>query len=108
MYNRAANPKPDNDQSASDPLERGQFSDGRRVFVVRASGTNAPDSFQVHTKGNQSDVCLVVSGLNSGSLHATWSEEWRSATPEWREWARNNAFKAFHTVNASTVRFCRG
>lgn len=96
-------------------LERGQFSDGRRVFVVRASSSDAPDSFVVHTKGNQSDVILLVSGLNSGDLHATWSEEWRSATPEWREWARNNAFKAFHTTSRTVepappgkIRFCRG
>jgi hypothetical protein len=96
------------------PLERGQFSDGRRVFVVRASSPDAPDSFVVHTKGNQSDVILLVSGLNSGDLHATWSDEWRSATSEWREWARNNAFKAFHTVTPAEpatpakIRFCRG
>jgi hypothetical protein len=81
MYNRAAKPKPVEHQSISDPLERGQFSDGRRNFVVRASSTDAPDSFQVHTKGNQSDVILVVSGLNTGNLHATWSEEWRTSTP---------------------------
>ncbi|MDA1358995.1 hypothetical protein O1R50_05140 [Glycomyces luteolus] len=120
MYNRAAKPKPDNHQSVSDPLERGQFSDGSRIFVVRASGAEAPDSFQVHTKGNPSDVILIVSGLTSGNLHATWSEEWRTSTPEWREWARNNAFKAFHTVSPAdpsnpsspvvpgNVRFCRG
>lgn len=114
MYNRAAKPKPQNTDSGPDPLERGQFGDGRRVFVVRASTTDAPDSFQVHTKGSQSDVILVVSGLNSGNLHATWSEEWRTSTPEWREWARTNAFKAFHTVNSTKpakpakIRFCRG
>lgn len=106
MYYRAAKPKPDDDQSVSDPLARGQFSDGRRVFVVRASSADAPDSFQVHAEGNPSDVCLVVSGLNTGNLHATWSEEWRSSTPEWREWARNNAFKAFHTVKTAQIRFC--
>jgi hypothetical protein len=101
MYNRAAKPKPGNNQLNPDPLERGQFSDGRRVFVVRASSATAPDSFQVHTRGNQADPILIASGLNSGNLHATWNEEWRSASPEWREWARNNAFKAFHTLRAS-------
>jgi hypothetical protein len=117
MRNGSSKPKPESAQAVSDSLERGQFSDGRRIFVVRASSTEAPDSFQVHAKGNRTDVILVVSGLNSGNLHATWSEEWRSASPEWREWARNNAFKTFHTVRTSSgtqpanpgkIRFCRG
>jgi hypothetical protein len=115
MRNRSSKPKPESAQPVSNPLVRGQFSDGRRIFVVRASSAEAPDSFQVHAKANQSDVILVVSGLNSGNLHATWSEEWRSASPEWREWARNNAFKAFHTVGTAEgtavpgkFRFCSG
>jgi hypothetical protein len=118
MRNRSSKPKPESAQTVSDPLERGQFSDGRRIFVVRASSAEAPDSFQVHAKANQADVILVVSGLNSGNLHATWSDEWRSTSPEWREWARNNAFKAFHTVRTAEgtqlgngpgeFRFCRG
>jgi hypothetical protein len=117
MHNRAAKLKSIRRQSISDPLVRGQFSDGRRIFVVRASSAEAPNSFQVHAKANESDVILVVSGLNSGNLHATWNEEWRTTSPEWREWARNNAFKAFHTVritdaaetaNPGKFRFCRG
>ncbi|MFG3340054.1 hypothetical protein [Glycomyces sp. NPDC048151] len=71
----------------------------------------------MYTRGSESDPILIVSGLNSGNLHATWNEEWRSASPEWREWARNNAFKAFHSVQTSNspqpatpgkIRFCRG
>ncbi|MDA1388245.1 MULTISPECIES: hypothetical protein [Glycomyces] len=114
MRNRSSKPKPESAQPVSDPLVRGQFSDGRRIFVVRASSAEAPDSFQVHAKANQSDVILVVSGLNSGNLHATWNEEWRSTSPEWREWARNKAFKAFRTNRSADtaqrgkIRFCRG
>lgn len=96
MFNRSGKPKPDRNKPDRDPLERGQFSDGSRTFTVRASSADAPDSFLVHTKGNPSDVILAVSGLHTGSLYGTWNEEWRSASPEWREWLRNNAFKAFH------------
>lgn len=103
-----------------DPLERGQFDDGRRAYVVCASSTDAPDSFQVYTKGNRADVILVVSGLTTGNLHATWSAEWRALTPDWREWARASAFQVFHNVNApepiesdydpraGKVRYCNG
>lgn len=116
MYNRTAKPKPEVAQSAPDPLERGQFDDGQRCFIVCASSAEAPDSFQVYAKGNRADVILIVSGLNTGNEHATWNDEWRSSSPEWREWAWNCAFRVFHNPNArqattprsGEIRFCRG
>jgi hypothetical protein len=118
MQYRTARSKPA--PTPVDPLERGQFSDGKRTYVVCASSLDAPDSFQVYAKGNRADVILIVSGLNTGNLHATWSAEWRALAPEWREWARTRAFQAFHEVDApdgidlvgdprsGKVRFCNG
>lgn len=97
-------------------LERGRFSDGRRVFTVRASSADAPDSFQVYTEGNPADVVMVVSGIISRSLRATWGDEWRGATVEWRDWAKEQAFRVFYngteptrpSPNPGKVRFCEG
>jgi len=75
---------------------------------------DAPDSFQVYVKGNQADVILIVSGLATQNLHATWSEEWRALSADWREWARTNAFRVFHKVSVPEpvpsrgVRLCGG
>lgn len=81
------------------PLERGRFSHGGWTFVVVASSAVAPDSFQVYAAGNRDDLIMIVSGLTTGNLHATWSKEWRTLSAEWREWLRTNAFRAFHQVN---------
>lgn len=122
MHYRTAQSKPA--PTPPDPLERGQFDDGKRTFIVCASSADVPDSFQVYTRGNRADVILIVSGLNTGDLHATWSAEWRALTPEWREWARASAFNVFYSVSrngnapnpsrseanppAGKVRFCNG
>ncbi|MQM24451.1 hypothetical protein [Glycomyces albidus] len=94
-----------------DPLERGRFSDGSREYVVCASSLSAPDSFQVWVSGNRADIVMVVSGLNSRDLHATWGEEWRTRSVEWREWARTCAFHVFHNGSVTTragIRHCDG
>lgn len=118
MHYRTAHSEPAPNQA--DPLERGQFGEGGHVFVVCASSLDAPDSFQVYTKGNRADVVLIVSGLSSGNLHATWSSEWRGFTPEWREWLRAGAFHVFYNGDtpmpiesaadprAGKVRHCNG
>ncbi|RRR99608.1 hypothetical protein [Glycomyces terrestris] len=82
-------------------LERGRFSDGRRSYTVRASGPVSPDSFQVYMTDNAADIVLIVSGLTSGCLHATWGEEWRSAPERAREWLRAWAFHVFHNGDQS-------
>ncbi|WP_100446291.1 hypothetical protein [Glycomyces xiaoerkulensis] len=85
-------------------LERGSFTDGVRSYTVRVSGDDAPDSFQVHT-GPARDIVLVVSGLNSGELHATWGPSWRGASDAWREWVEAKAFMTFYNGEG---RFCDG
>ncbi|MBO3735420.1 hypothetical protein [Glycomyces niveus] len=46
---------------------------------------------------NPADLVLIVSGLNTGHLHATWGEGWRAFVPEWKDWVRDAAFQVFHT-----------
>jgi hypothetical protein len=102
---------------APDPLERGQLSDGHTEFTVRASSADAPDSFQVSANGNRADLVLIVSGLISGHLHATWGKGWRAFNPEWKVWVEDAAFKVFYTGHyiadrpgsgTGSVRFCNG
>ncbi|SDL19335.1 hypothetical protein SAMN05216298_2989 [Glycomyces sambucus] len=95
-------------------LERGRFSDGHTDFTVRASSVDAPDSFQVSAEGNPADIVLIVSGINSGRLHATWGQGWRSFAPDWKVWVEDAAFKVFYngvTIGdrrQGKVRFCDG
>lgn len=100
---------------ASNALERGRFSDGKRVFTVRASSADAPDSFQVYTEGNPADIVMVVSGIISRNLRATWGDEWRNATAEWRGWAKEQSFQVFYSgtefdrdLNPVRIKFCEG
>ncbi|GAB4008858.1 hypothetical protein GCM10029992_66360 [Glycomyces albus] len=74
----------------------GSFSDGVRTFTVRASGPSAPDSLNVYADGNRSEVVLVISGLNTGELRATWGPQWRTASESWRDWFEANAFMVFY------------
>ncbi|GAA2147623.1 hypothetical protein [Glycomyces algeriensis] len=77
-------------------LERGAFSDDYRTYRVRASSADAPDSFQVLT-GKGDDIVLIVSGLNSGELKATWGPFWRSFKPNWKIWVEESAFRVFYS-----------
>ncbi|MEV3936488.1 hypothetical protein AB0K52_10990 [Glycomyces sp. NPDC049804] len=94
-------------------VERGSFSDDYRTYRVRASGADAPDSFQVLT-GDHDDIVLIVSGLNSGDLKATWGPFWRSFKPTWKIWVEEAAFRVFECgrqeINSApaSIRFCRG
>jgi anthranilate synthase component 1 len=67
-----------NSHSAATPagasLEKGTFSDGVRTFTVRASAVPAPDSFQVHLAGQSREVVLVISGLSTRDLRATFED----------------------------------
>jgi hypothetical protein len=80
------------------PLLRGQFTDGRTNFAVRASSIDAPDSFQVYVPGRRADIVLIVSGINSGSMHATWGQGWRAYSSEWKVWLEDTAFRHFYRV----------
>lgn len=106
--------------SPRDPLERGRFTDGHTKFTVRASSMSAPDSFQVFANGNCADIVMIVSGLVSGHLHATWGQGWRTYAPDWKVWVEDAAFKVFYNGHAFDdrgddngsgpyrVRFCDG
>jgi hypothetical protein len=82
---------------------------------VRASSAVSPDAFQVSADEDREDI-VIVSGLNSGDLHATWGPGWRAFTPEWKVWVEDAAFKVFYTGHYiasrpnpdGAVRFCDG
>lgn len=83
-------------QGAQDPLTWGRFSDRQRQFTVRASSADAPDSFQVYSGGDPADIVVIVSGLASWNLRATWGDGWRSAGAEWKSWCKDQAFMVFY------------
>lgn len=86
-------------------LVRGTFSDEYRTYTVRAAGPVEPDSFQVLTGPGNADVVLVVSGLNSGDLKATWGRFWNGLKPHAKIWVEEQAFRIFYR---RAVRFCNG
>lgn len=98
---------------AQDSLDRGTFHDDYRTYRVRASSSEAPDSFWVLT-GKGDDVVLLISGLNSGELKATWGPFWRSFKPNWKIWVEESAFRVFYRAQTpegsapTSVRICRG
>ncbi|WP_156926027.1 hypothetical protein [Glycomyces arizonensis] len=97
--------------SIPDSIERGAFSDGVHSFSVRASSGDAPDFFQVYTSGKVAEIVLVVSGLNAGTLKATWGLNWVTASEEWREWCEAEAFMVFYNGTkpaVGRVRVCNG
>ncbi|MQM28991.1 hypothetical protein [Glycomyces albidus] len=69
--------------------------------------------------GNAADIVLIVSGLNSGRLHATWGPGWRAFAPDWKVWLEDAAYKVFYNGlrigdpgdeegRPGKVRFCDG
>jgi hypothetical protein len=109
MSFQSTRPKPSG--AAPDPLERGRFSDGTHRFTVYASSPIVPDSFQVCANGNRADLVLIVSGLTTQNLHATWGDEWRNRSGEWRDWTRSTAFHVFHNGSQpgpARTGFCNG
>ncbi|HEU5129279.1 MAG TPA: hypothetical protein VFU12_14935 [Glycomyces sp.] len=58
-----------------------------------------------------SEIVLVVSGLNSGALKATWGPGWITASEEWRQWCEAEAFMVFYNGTKAAVgrvRVCNG
>ncbi|PRY57925.1 hypothetical protein [Glycomyces artemisiae] len=95
----------------SDRNAVGGFRDDYRSYTVIASSADAPDSFQVVTGAAGDDVVLVVSGLNSGDLKATWGRFWRTLKPQAKVWVEEQAFRAFYRPRlaaADDSRFCDG
>jgi hypothetical protein len=93
-----------NQAAEVDPSElvRGAFSDDYRTYRVRASCADAPDSFQVLT-GNGEDIVLIVSGLNSGDLKATWGRSGAPSSPSGRSGSKSPR-SASSTVAANRSR----
>ncbi|MCH7229703.1 hypothetical protein L0U85_02335 [Glycomyces sp. L485] len=90
-------------------LDRGRFTYGSMTFTVRASGPDAPDSFQVYANGNPADIVLIVSGLNAWNLRATWGHGWRSWGEDWKLQFKEHAFMVFYngqTPPPGKVRVC--
>jgi hypothetical protein len=105
---------PNRDRGPGVPLIRGTFTDRQTDFTVWSSAVEAPDSFQVAVTNNPADLVLIVSGVSTGMLHATWGEDWRAFVPDWKAWFQDTAFKVFYTGRADDrptpgkVRFCDG
>ncbi|THV23603.1 hypothetical protein [Glycomyces paridis] len=89
--------------TARNALERGTFRDDYRTYTVRASSASAPDSFQVLTGERKDDVVLVVSGLNSGELKATWGPFWNGLKSNAKIWIEEQAFRTVYSVRRATA-----
>jgi hypothetical protein len=76
---------------------RGHFTDGHTHFAVHASTAKDPDAFHVSVSDNPADIVLIVSGLITKQLHATWAESWRIFAPDWKLWVHDAAFQVFYT-----------
>ncbi|THV26415.1 hypothetical protein [Glycomyces paridis] len=82
-------------------VERGRFTDGVDWFSVCAAPAEcAPESFRVYQQQSGGDLVLIVSGINSENLRASWGEAWRSQSPEWHEWMQVKGFTVFYTGKA--------
>jgi hypothetical protein len=54
---------------------------------------------------------VIVSGLASWNLRATWGDGWRSAGAEWKSWCKDQAFMVFYNGRppaSGSVRVCNG
>ena len=98
-------------KSIPDSIVRGTFTDNVRSFSVRASSEDAPDFFQVTVNEPLGEIVLVISGLNTGTMKATWGLNWVTASEEWREWLEAEAFMVFYNGTKPAigrVRVCNG
>jgi hypothetical protein len=101
------------ERPGAEALERGTFHDDYRTYHVRASSFEAPDSFQVYT-GPRKDIVLIISGINTGDLRATWGPFWRGFKPDWKMWVEDSAFRLFYRTrrdpgpDSASMRFCDG
>jgi len=85
-------------------VQRGSFDKDGSRFDVCASSALAPEAMRVYPAGDRSVIALVVSGLNSGDLKASWGAGWDAYPLEWREDFEERAYRAY----VSRVRVCNG
>jgi hypothetical protein len=65
----------------------------------------------VHLTGQSREVVLVISGLSTRDLRATWGPQWRTASETWRDWFEATAFMVFYNGQRpprGKVRVCNG
>lgn len=98
-------------------VQRGSFAKDGRTFDVYASSAHAPDTMRVYPADAHGSIVLIVSGLNSRSMKASWGLPWRGFAEEWRDDFEERAYRAYvsranvqrPTVRATaTVRVCEG
>lgn len=82
---------------AEKEVRRGSFVKDGLWFDVFASSAVAPEAMYVFQSGDRSTIALVVSGLNSGDLKASWGAGWDAYSPEWREDFEEQAYRAYVT-----------
>jgi len=85
-------------------VQRGSFEKDGTRFDVCASSALAPEAMRVYQAGDRSVIALVVSGLNSGEMKASWGSGWGAYPEEWRDDFEERAYRAY----VSRVRFCNG
>lgn len=105
------------ESAASAEVRRGSFVKDGSLFEVCASSANAPEAMRVYPEGDRSRIALVVSGLNSGDLKASWGAGWADYPQEWREDFEDSAYRTYvsretapilTTKETGTVRVCNG
>jgi hypothetical protein len=102
---------------ADKEVRRGSFAKDGLWFDVCASSAVAPEAMRVYQSGDRSTIALVVSGLNSGDLKASWGAGWDAYPREWRDDFEELAYRAYVSRDARprptprsnrVVRVCNG
>lgn len=107
-----------NESTATAEVRRGDFDFYGEAFEVFASSADAPESMRVYPTGGAHDaLVLVVSGLNSGDLKASWGKPWSERSEEWRDSFEERAYRAYLRPESNSgtaapaigrVRVCNG
>jgi hypothetical protein len=98
-------------------VQRGSFIKDERMFNIYASSAHAPDTMRVYPADAYGSIVLIMSGLNSRNMKASWGLPWRGFAEEWRDDFEERAYRAYvsravaprPTARATaTVRVCEG
>lgn len=98
-------------------VQRGSFTKDGRTFDVYASSAHAPDTMRVYPADAHGSIVLIVSGLNSRNMKASWGLPWRDFAEAWRDDFEERAYRAYvsrsdaprPTARATAmVRVCEG
>lgn len=106
-----------NESTSTAEVRRGSFDFNGAEFEVFASSADAPESMRVYPVGRHDSLVLVVSGLNSGDLKASWGMPWSEHPQEWRDSFEERSYRTYINRGADTgptvratakVRVCNG